>query len=189
MVNYPVDDHGIFFMAPGQTLLLSAPAGYSHNSGVLTIAGQYQKAILFKAVALGRTIVNAGASTTCNIECNQPVPFQITVVVVADQDLQQGVVISAEDQSPLMIHLRSAQPFVIVLHNQPGSPAWSRLTSLDPTVIVPVQPAMVSADGIRGLFRAGAPRLSVVVASGPDCPSGGVCSSTPYAKFTVEVFS
>jgi hypothetical protein len=187
-VNYPVDNKGIFFMATGQTLLVGAAAGYSHNTAVLMIAGHYDKAIVFKAVGLGRVLVNAGETPACNVECNPPQPFQITVVVVSDAELQQGVLISEQDQSPLLIHLRSQQRFVISLHNQAGSPPWSHLSVLDPAVIVPEQPAVVSADGIRGLFRTGEPRLSVVVASGPDC-SEATCWSTPYAKFTVQVFS
>lgn len=175
-------------MVPGQTLLLTAAEGGSGDKSVLVIVGRYQKGTLFKAVALGRTIVGASQAVACNIECNQPLPFQATVVVVSALDLQQGVLISEQDQSPLVIHLPSHQRFVIVLHNQAGSQPWSHLNVLDPAVIVREEPTVVSADGIRGLFRAGEPRLTVVVASGPDCQSI-VCSSTPYAKFTVQVFA
>jgi len=187
-VNYPLDKQGIFFMAPGQTLLLTAAGGGGADKSVLVVAGNYAKATLFKAVGVGRTTVGASERTTCNIECNPPQPVRITVVVVSDTELQQGVVISDQEQSPLVIHLRTGQPFVMTLRNPPAGPPWARVTSTNQTIIVPLQTAVTSADGIEERFRADQPGRVGVYAVGRGCASGA-CPGSPYIGFTFLVFA
>ena len=186
-VSGEADRHGSFFMSPGQTLLVELPSAGSQDSTVLAFAGHYPNATLFRAVAVGRTWVIADYPANCPTECNPLAPLQIGVVVVSDQGLKQGVVLSEQDQ-PLITHLRSGQRFVLTLRNRAGSPAWASLTSANPAVIVPDQPAVVSADGIRRQFRAGELGRTGVWATGPDCPTGTTCPSAPYIDFGFVVF-
>ena len=187
-VGSPADQNGSFFMSPGQTLLVELPYAESHDSTVLAVAGHYPKATIFRAAAVGRTWVIADFPVDCPVECNAPAPVHIAVVVVSDQDLEQGVVISEQDH-PWIIHFRSGQRFALTLRNLHGSQAWTGLTSANPAVIVPEQAAVISADGIRGQFRAGERGRTGVFATGRVCPSGSACPPSPYISFTFMVFS
>jgi hypothetical protein len=184
------DDRGIFYMRTGQTLLLAMlNHASSGDKAVLAVAGQFANATLFAAGAAGRTTVTAYyIGPDCKYECNAHAPFTIAVVVVSEADLNQGVVVSEKDL-PWIIHLRSGQPFVVALQNRPGSPPWARVTGADQKVIVADGQAVVSADGIRGRFRAGDPGRSGIEAAGPNCPPGAACPQGPLADFTVQVFS
>jgi hypothetical protein len=122
----------------------------------------------------------------CPSECNSRGPLTITVVVSSASDLQNGVIVSEQDK-PWLIHLRTGQPFVITLRNPPGGPPWSRLTSANQTIIVPLQTAVLSADGIEERFRADQPGRGGVYAVGPGCPSGP-CPGSAYIGFTFLVF-
>jgi len=190
------DDHGLYFMVPGQTLLLNLPSAYSSRPAILRVDGQYQDAVLFKATGLGRaTVTGNEAMPPCTHECNIPAPLEIVVAVVSDLQLQQGLLIAAQDLvasrdlGPLAVHLRTGQRFELSLVNRPGAPAWGRLTSYDSSIIVPEQPAVVSAGGIVGRFRAGNPGRTGVWATGIDCPSANPCPQSPYAEFTFVVFA
>ena len=186
-VGSPADQSGSFFMAPGKTLLVELPSASSHDPTVLTVAGHYPNATLFKAAGVGRTWVIADYNIACPTECNPPAPLKFAVVVVSDEDLHRAPVLSEQDQQ-WIIHLRSGQRFVVSLRNRPGM-AWADLTSANPAVIVPEQPAVVSADGIRGQFRAGKPgRTGVFTTASPCLPAAG-CAQPPYASFTFIVFS
>lgn len=189
------DTYGIFYMSPGQTLLVELDYPASRDKAVLGVAGRYSNGTVFKAAAVGRTTVTADVHVDCPIECNPPAPLQITVVVIEDLELQNGLVISERDQVtaglsyPSVIHLRSGQRFVLTLRNLPGGTAWARLTSSDPAVIVPEQLATMGADGIQRAFRAAKPGRAGVWATGTDCPSGNPCPTSPYTSFTFQVFS
>jgi hypothetical protein len=182
------DDRASFYMSTGQTLLLvTLHYASSRDKAVLAVVGQYANATLFRAGAAGRTTVTAYyAGPDCKTECNAHAPFTIAVVVVSDVDLQQGVVVSEQDLQ-WIIHFRSGQPFVVALQNRPGNPPWARLTGADQKVIVAEGQAVVSADGIRGRFRAGEPGRSGIEAAGPNCPPGAACPLGPLADFTMQV--
>jgi hypothetical protein len=166
-------------LAPDQTLLLTMGNASSRDSAVLAVAGRYPNAILFRAVAVGRTTVTGFDTTHCSPECNARAPLKITVAVVSAAELQQGVAISEQDQS-WVVHLKSGQPFVVTLKNSPGGPASAKLTSANPAIVAPDQAAMASADGIQGQFRAGAPGRAGLHANGPDCPSGSARQALPW---------
>lgn len=189
------DTLGIFYMSPGQTLLVELDYPFSRDKAVLGAAGRYSNGTVFKAAAVGRTNVTAYPHIDCPIECNPPAPLQITVVVIEDTELQNGLVISEQDQViaglgyPSVIHLRSGQRFVLTLRNLPQEPAWARLTSSNPAVIEPEQPATMGPDGIQRAFRAANPGRTGVWATGTDCPSGNPCPTSPYSAFTFQVFS
>src|SRR5713101_2582619 len=111
-VTNPKDDQGLFYMAPDQTLLLMMGHASSRDSNVLTVAGHYPNATLFKGKAVGRTTVLGFDTTHCPSECNSRGPLTITVVVVSTSDLENGVIVSEQD-NPWVIRLRTGQPFVI----------------------------------------------------------------------------
>jgi hypothetical protein len=182
----PKDDQGLFFLAPDQTLLLMMGNASSRDSSVLAVAGHYPNATLFKGKAVGRTTVLGFDTTHCPSECNSRGPLTVTVVVVSAIDLQNGVIVSEQDK-PWVIHLRTGRPFVITLRNPPGGPPWARLTSANQTIIVPLQTAVISADGIQERFRADEPGRGGVYAVGQGCPSGA-CPGSPYIGFTFLVF-
>jgi hypothetical protein len=186
-VKNPNDDHGLFFMATQQTLLLLMANASSRDSAVLPIAGHYANATLFRAAAVGRTTVTGLDTTHCPTECNTSGPLQITVVVVSPEDLQRGVVVSEQDHS-WEVHLRRGQLFVLTLRNQPGGPPWTRLTSADPAVIASAEPPLVTAAGIQGRFRAAQQGRTGVYATGLGC-SLGACAQSPYFGFTFVVFA
>ena len=187
------DSFGIFYMSPGQTLLIGLDYPSSRGTAVLGFAKRYSNGTVFTAAAVGRTTVTAYPHVDCPNECNPPGPLQITVVVT--DILEHGLVISEQDQViaglgyPSVIHVRSGQGFVLMLRNQPGAIAWARLTSSDPEIIVPEQPATMRLDGIQRAFRAGNPGRAGVWATGTDCPSGNPCPGSPYTSFTFTVFS
>ncbi|HWO46384.1 MAG TPA: hypothetical protein VNO87_12550 [Methylomirabilota bacterium] len=185
-VTDPKDDQGLFYMAPDQTLLLMMGNASSLDSNVLAVARHYPNATLFKGKAVGRTTVLGFDTTHCASECNTRGPLTITVVVVSAIDLQNGVIVSEQDK-PWVIRLHTGQPFVITLRNPPGGPPWARLTSANQTIIVPLQTAVLSADGIQQRFRADGPGRGAVYAVGPGCPSGA-CPEAPYIGFTFLVF-
>jgi hypothetical protein len=186
-VTDPKDDQGLFYMAPDQTLLLTMGNASSRDSNVLAVAGHYPNATLFKAKAVGRTTVFGFDTTRCPSECNSRGSLTITVVVVSAGDLQNGVIVSEQDQ-PWVIRLRTGRPFVITLRNPPGGPPWARLTSTNQTIIVPLQTAVSSADGIEERFRADQPGRGGVYAVGPGCASGA-CPGSPYIGFTFLVLA
>lgn len=180
------DTRGLFYVSTGQTLLVKLANASSGDSAVLATAGRYKDATLFKAAGTGRRTVTADVSTSCPTECIAQARFQIVVVVVSDTELKQGVSITEQDQ-PWVIHLRSGQRFIVTLRNPSGGPAWGRLTSTSPAIIVSEQPPVISADGIQGRFQAASPgRAAVDAAGSSSCPSGSAC---PYLRFTFLVFA
>lgn len=181
------DNRGLFYMSSGQTLLVKLSNASSGDSAVLSTAGRYTDATLFKAAATGRRTVTAEISTSCPTECNSQARFQIVVVVVSDSDLMQGVSISEQDQ-PWVVHLRSGQRFVVTLLNPPSGPAWIRLTSTNPAIVVSEQPPVVSASAIQGRFQAVGPGRAAVEATGAGCPLVNACPSPGYFRFTSLVF-
>jgi len=134
---------------------------------------------------LGRTTVLGFDTTRCPKECESPGPLTITVVVVSAIDLQDGVVVSEQDK-PWVIRLHTGRPFVITLRNPPCGPPWARLTSTNETIIVPLQTAVLSADGIQQRFLADGSGRGGVYAVGPGCPTFA-CPGSPYIGFTFLV--
>jgi hypothetical protein len=171
------DNRGLFYVSTGQTLLVKLANASSGDNAVLAASGRYTDATLFKAAAPGRRTVTAELPTSCPTECNVQARFQIVVVVVSDTELKQGVSISEQDQ-PWVIHLRNGQRFVVTLRNPPAGPAWGRLTSTNPAIIVAEQPPVVSVDGIQGRFQAAGPGRAAVEATG----------SSSLLRFTFLVF-
>jgi len=173
-------------MAPDQTLLLMMVNASSLDSNVLAVAGRYPSATLFKGKVVGRTTVLGFDTRQCPNECDSRGPLTITVIVVSATDLQNGLIVSEQDQ-PWVIRLHTGQSFVITLRNPPGGPPWARLTSANQAIIVPLQTAVLSADCIQQRLRADEPGRGGVYAVGPGCPTGA-CPEAPYIGFTFLVF-
>lgn len=150
------------------------PDVYAGANQVLVKSGDYPNVTLLSAVATGRAIVRH--DFTCQGECNPLAPFQAEVVVAKAEEIQNGVVLTAQD-SQWGIHLRSGQRVILTLKNEPGRPAWTQLRSDNPVVIIPEQVAAATNDGVRGQFRAGAPGAATVVATAGE--------SSSYFRFVV----
>lgn len=185
-VDY-ADTGGAFYLGVDQTMLIKFPHVGVHYPRILSVASRYPDATLLKAVAVGRTTVIADVTTQCTNECNTLKPLEITVVVVSDAEIQQGVTITLQDW-PFVIHMRIGQHFILSVANPPSGPAWEQIVPANPPVIVPDEPASTSAVGISGRFHGAQPGRTLLTAVGPGCPAGSACPGAAATSFSFVVF-
>jgi len=182
------DTNGTFFLGLNQTMLVKLPNAGVHYPPLLTVAGRYTNATFLKAVATGRTTVMATPSTDCGVECNALQPMRITVVVVTNSEIEQGVTVSEQDW-PSVIHVRTGQRFFVALSNPSSGPAWGQIVPSNPAVIVAEQAPTTSATGIRGQFHGGQPGRALLTVLEPGCPAGSVCRSAGSTSSVFIVFA